>query len=183
MGDDFREDEARSDLLDFGSWLGLGVGIDGAVVFVEAGEGDAAGARAGVLLVEGCGGVLEVCGPLAAQVFLRLELAGETVDFRPLRDVFGEGGKGRVEIVPGGGLFQGRCSFRGCGEEALLRFWGDGVCKGDAPFGEDAMRRNEGVFLPGGCGGAVWDVYVFAWILDWARGPIMSFTDQDRSYP
>src|SRR5260221_3750174 len=50
--DDGGEDEARSYLVEFGLRLGLGVPADDAPVFAEAGEDQAAGARAGVVLVQ-----------------------------------------------------------------------------------------------------------------------------------
>src|SRR6266496_3983921 len=79
--DDLGEHQARGDRVEFGVRLRLGVLIDDAVVFVEAGEDDAAGARAGVSEIEGFGDVCEVSGTQLSLVFLRLELAFLTHEF------------------------------------------------------------------------------------------------------
>ena len=79
--DDLGEHQARGDRVEFGVRLRLGVLIDDAVVFVEAGEDYAAGARAGVSEIEGFGDVCEVSGTQLSLVFLRLELAFLTHEF------------------------------------------------------------------------------------------------------
>ncbi len=86
--DDGGEDEARGRGVDFGSGLGPGVRIDGAVVFVDAGEGDAARARAGVLLVQFFGGQFEVFRTQSAHVFLSLEFAFLTHGFTKVFQIF-----------------------------------------------------------------------------------------------
>src|SRR6266702_3717874 len=126
LGDDVGEDEARNGGVDGGSGLGLGVRADDAPVFVEAGEDDAAGVRAGVSLVQGFSGVFEVSGTQPALIFLSLEFAFQTHGFPHVCQGFRHGGKGGVDALPGGRFFHGGCSFR-----------------------EDAKRRNERVFLPG----------------------------------
>ena len=62
--------------------------IDDAVVFVEAGEDDAAGARTGMSQIQGFGDVFEVSRPQHTRVFLSLEFTFLACDFFTVFQIF-----------------------------------------------------------------------------------------------
>src|SRR6266567_4113084 len=109
--DDVGEQETRNGGVEFRLKLRLGVLADDAPVFVEAGEDDAAGARAGVSQIQDFGGDFEVSHTPLALVFLSLEFAFLTHGFTHVCQGFGHGSKGGLGTFHRGFFFHGDAPF------------------------------------------------------------------------
>ena len=112
-----------------------------APVFIEAGEDDAAGARAGVSHLQGLGGEFEISNAQLAFVFLRFQFALLAQDFAHLGQGFVHGIKGGVHLLDRGRFFHEGGSFRECGKRRnekvfLLGDWNEGVRLASPGYGE-----------------------------------------------